>query len=86
MADTGSKCDDKCGCPYPCPGGPSCRCAAGELGAGPTTVRHSYCKCGDHCSCTPCECVRAAGGSATGGIGRAFCACRPGCDCEKCSA
>ncbi|URE04069.1 hypothetical protein MUK42_20212 [Musa troglodytarum] len=51
MADRG--CDDACGCAVPCPGDDACRCSSGR-----GEVRHSVCRCGDHCSCNPCTCGR----------------------------
>ncbi|KAF8013234.1 hypothetical protein BT93_I1178 [Corymbia citriodora subsp. variegata] len=74
-------CDDRCGCPSPCPGGTSCRCATSgaEAGGG---MGHKKCSCGDHCGCNPCSC-----GSATAatGTGRANCRCGPGCTCVTCA-
>ncbi|XAR59894.1 hypothetical protein NMG60_11015898 [Bertholletia excelsa] len=47
-------CDDKCGCPTPCPGGSVCRCYATTVKGGDVTVEHKRCSCGEHCGCNPC--------------------------------
>ncbi|KAF3793182.1 hypothetical protein EJ110_NYTH10102 [Nymphaea thermarum] len=48
---------------------------------GGSAIAHKFCKCGAHCSCTPCECLT----TSAGGVGRAFCTCGPGCTCDKCT-
>ncbi|XP_020554543.1 LOW QUALITY PROTEIN: metallothionein-like protein 4B [Sesamum indicum] len=49
MADmrgsVGAACDNRCGCPSPCPGGASCR----------TSTEHKQCRCGEHCTCSKTE-------------------------------
>ncbi|OMP03260.1 Plant EC metallothionein-like protein, family 15 [Corchorus capsularis] len=83
---TGVACDERCGCPSPCPGGISCRCASGDTS---DADGHRRCSCGDHCSCNPCSCGEAHEAAAAGtttGVGKAFCKCGDGCTCTLCSA
>ncbi|EOX98894.1 Plant EC metallothionein-like protein [Theobroma cacao] len=65
----GVACDERCGCPSPCPGGVACRCASGDTSE---VDGHRRCSCGEHCSCNPCSCTNAVAGT---GIGKAFCKC-----------
>lgn len=70
-------CNNSCGCPSPCPGGPSCSCtASGGEGT------HMKCPCGDHCGCNPCTCTK----TEVRGVGKAFCKCGSGCTCATCQA
>ncbi|KAI3441153.1 uncharacterized protein J3R85_002386 [Psidium guajava] len=48
-------CNDRCGCPHPCPGGASCRCTTSG-GDAEGRMDHKKCSCGDHCGCNPCSC------------------------------
>ncbi|KAK9944393.1 hypothetical protein M0R45_009964 [Rubus argutus] len=74
-------CNDRCGCPTPCPGGLSCRCATRTV---PGTVDdHKKCSCGEHCGCNPCTCAKSA---ATTGVGKAYCKCGDACTCVSCAA
>ncbi|EEF41472.1 metallothionein-like protein 4B [Ricinus communis] len=85
MADTrgGSiACNDRCGCPVPCPGGTACRCRISQA-AGGAGDAHSKCSCGEHCGCNPCTCPK---GLETVGVGRASCKCGPGCTCATCAS
>ncbi|XP_010531518.1 PREDICTED: metallothionein-like protein 4B [Tarenaya hassleriana] len=80
MADTGKEssgaaCNDRCGCPSPCPGGDSCRCKSSEEG-------HMMCPCGAHCGCNPCNCTK----TQVSGTGKAFCKCGDACSCATCAA
>ncbi|XP_021752958.1 metallothionein-like protein 4B [Chenopodium quinoa] len=70
-------CNDKCGCPSPCPGDDTCRCttSGGDMD-------HKICSCGEHCGCNPCACSKT---EATG-TGKASCKCGSGCTCSTCSA
>ncbi|KAH6811997.1 Plant EC metallothionein-like protein [Perilla frutescens var. frutescens] len=81
MRGSGVVCNDRCGCPSPCPGGMSCRCTSGG-GDAASTVDHKQCSCGEHCSCNPCTCSK----STTKGTGKAFCSCGAGCTCATCAA
>ncbi|KAG7570117.1 Plant EC metallothionein-like protein family 15 [Arabidopsis thaliana x Arabidopsis arenosa] len=61
MADTGkgssvTVCNDRCGCPSPCPGGKSCRCVMREASGG--DQGHMLCPCGEQCGCNPCNCPK----------------------------
>ncbi|KAI8533271.1 hypothetical protein RHMOL_Rhmol11G0284800 [Rhododendron molle] len=66
-------CDDRCGCPSPCPGGLACRCKYVCINAGVVLVQvvvyvmgrgdeenmeHKRCSCGEHCGCNPCTCSK----------------------------
>ncbi|XP_030552699.1 metallothionein-like protein 4B [Rhodamnia argentea] len=73
-------CDERCGCPYPCSGGASCRCATSG-GEAEGRMDHKKCPCGDHCGCNPCSC----GLVVAVGTGRANCRCGPGCTCITCA-
>ncbi|KAL0331866.1 UNVERIFIED_CONTAM: Metallothionein-like protein 4B [Sesamum calycinum] len=66
----GGACDNKCGCPSPCPGGVSCRCSMDD------TTEHKQCACGEHCGCNPCTCSK----TEVKGTGKAFCKCVVGWD------
>ncbi|XP_022897381.1 metallothionein-like protein 4B [Olea europaea var. sylvestris] len=72
-------CDDRCGCPSPCPGGTACRCVSAE---DVSSMEHKLCSCGEHCSCNICTCSK----SEVTATGRAFCKCGPGCTCTTCAA
>ncbi|KAL5562332.1 hypothetical protein UlMin_032079 [Ulmus minor] len=77
-------CDDRCGCPSPCPGGVSCRCNRGEERSSGGGEEHMKCSCGDHCGCNPCKC---ADGAATGdSAGKAYCKCGDACTCATCAS
>ncbi|KAI3447885.1 hypothetical protein Pfo_004550 [Paulownia fortunei] len=87
MADTrgrGVVCDDRCGCPSPCPGGIACRCSSSTgTGSGDDpTMEHKQCSCGEHCGCNPCTCSK----TEIRGTGKAFCSCGAGCTCPTCAA
>ncbi|KAI3736469.1 hypothetical protein L6452_16011 [Arctium lappa] len=69
-------CDEKCGCPSPCPGGATCRCRSGG------EVEHKTCPCGEHCGCNPCTCSKETVPSS----GKAACKCQSGCTCVTCSS
>ncbi|GKV19066.1 hypothetical protein SLEP1_g29366 [Rubroshorea leprosula] len=73
-------CDDRCGCPSPCPGGTACRCPTAEASAG--GVEHKKCSCGEHCSCNPCGCDK----TEVTGTGKVYCKCGPNCTCATCAA
>ncbi|CAH8372410.1 unnamed protein product [Eruca vesicaria subsp. sativa] len=86
MADIGkgtsvAGCNDRCGCPSPCPGGESCRCRMSAASAG--DQGHNMCPCGEHCDCNPCTCSKTQT-SAKGS--KAFCTCGEGCTCATCAA
>ncbi|KAJ4715835.1 EC metallothionein-like protein [Melia azedarach] len=78
VGTTAAVCNDTCGCPTPCPGGPACRCASR---AG-TEIEHKRCSCGEHCSCNPCTCTK----TEVVGTGKAFCRCGAACACPTCAA
>ncbi|KAJ4846643.1 Metallothionein-like protein 4B [Turnera subulata] len=83
MADTRggpAACNDRCGCPNPCPGGAACRCVSSGASTG---EEHSKCSCGEHCGCNPCTCPRSA---VTTGVGKGYCKCGDGCTCVKCNS
>ncbi|KAL5788996.1 hypothetical protein ACOSP7_005945 [Xanthoceras sorbifolium] len=71
-------CNDRCGCPSPCPGGLACRCASKEG----SEYEHKKCSCGEHCGCNPCECSKTEVASS----GKAGCTCGDGCTCTTCAA
>ncbi|KAI9181393.1 hypothetical protein LWI28_014598 [Acer negundo] len=74
-------CNDRCGCPSPCPGGLACRCASKE---GMSDYKHEKCSCGEHCGCNPCTCSKTEIGG-TGG--KVPCMCGVGCtSCTTCAA
>ncbi|KAJ8530335.1 hypothetical protein K7X08_037170 [Anisodus acutangulus] len=75
-------CNERCGCPSPCPGGVACRCASGTVG-GDARMEHKRCSCGEHCGCNPCTCPKSEGTTAAG---KANCKCCPGCNCPTCAA
>ncbi|KAK2984446.1 hypothetical protein RJ640_026933 [Escallonia rubra] len=81
MADRVSAvvCNDRCGCPSPCPGGLACRCRSG--GEEDPNMQHKECSCGEHCGCNPCTCPKTVTGT-----GRASCKCGAGCTCVTCAA
>ncbi|CAI9095964.1 OLC1v1032013C2 [Oldenlandia corymbosa var. corymbosa] len=88
MKPSGVICDSGCGCPVPCPGGVSCRCASGGMGGGAKSGEeqsgeHKKCTCGEHCGCNPCTCDQ---GSNISGTGKTHCKCGPGCTCVTCTA
>ncbi|PIA46728.1 hypothetical protein AQUCO_01500340v1 [Aquilegia coerulea] len=81
----GSGCNDRCGCPNPCPGGKSCRCETQTTsgGGGDTNMEHMRCSCGDHCGCNPCGCTK----TDVRGVGKAYCKCTAeGCNCVTCAS
>ncbi|CAA0823211.1 EC protein homolog 2 [Striga hermonthica] len=80
MRGSAAVCDDRCGCPSPCPGGTTCRCVSG--GEGVSSMEHKQCTCGEHCGCNPCTC----GKIESQGTGKAFCKCGAGCACPTCAA
>nr|XP_043621970.1 metallothionein-like protein 4B [Erigeron canadensis] len=85
MRGSGVICDERCGCPSPCPGGVQCRCKSGGMQtSGGATEEHKKCSCGQHCGCNPCTCSKATASS--GGVGKAFCKCDDGCACVTCSS
>ncbi|XP_015159382.1 metallothionein-like protein 4B [Solanum tuberosum] len=69
-------CNERCGCPSPCPGGISCRCASSDA-----SMEHKRCSCGEHCGCNPCTCPKSEAAT-----GKANCKCGPGCACPTCAA
>ncbi|CAK9153902.1 unnamed protein product [Ilex paraguariensis] len=76
MADTrgggGVVCNDRCGCPSPCPGGIACKCRSSETATGDDpNMQHRECSCGKHCGCNPCTCSK----SVVSGPGKDFCKC-----------
>ncbi|XP_027169179.1 metallothionein-like protein 4B [Coffea eugenioides] len=75
-------CNTGCGCPVPCPGGVSCRCATGRREDDPS-IEHKRCSCGEHCGCNPCACPK---GTNITGTGRGACQCGVGCNCVTCAA
>ncbi|KAJ7978703.1 EC metallothionein-like protein [Quillaja saponaria] len=75
-------CNDRCGCPSPCPGGSACRCTRRESTTSSGTD-HSTCSCGEHCGCNPCTCPKTVTST---GIGKTFCQCGEGCTCTTCAA
>ncbi|MCD7464013.1 Metallothionein-like protein 4B [Datura stramonium] len=83
MADvrgSSASCNERCGCPSPCPGGTVCRCSSGD----DANMEHKRCSCGEHCGCNPCGCPQSEG--ATAATGKANCKCGPGCTCTTCAA
>ncbi|XP_004290064.1 PREDICTED: EC protein homolog 1-like [Fragaria vesca subsp. vesca] len=74
-------CNDTCGCPTPCPGGLSCRCATRSDST--TAADHKKCSCGAHCGCNPCSCASKV---VTTGVGKAYCKCGDACNCVSCAA
>ncbi|XP_030461309.1 metallothionein-like protein 4B [Syzygium oleosum] len=85
MADrsgTTAGCNDRCGCPNPCPGRDACRCTSISKASGRDEA-HKRCTCGEHCGCNPCSCAKAW---AATGTGRLHCRCGNGCTCATCAA
>ncbi|KAK2665718.1 hypothetical protein Ddye_004292 [Dipteronia dyeriana] len=77
-------CNDRCGCPSPCPGGLACRCASME---GMSDYEHKKCSCGEHCGCNPCTCSKTeVTGTGTGTGGKVSCRCGDDCTCTTCAA
>ncbi|KAK9129221.1 hypothetical protein Sjap_009708 [Stephania japonica] len=79
-----TRCNDRCGCPVPCPGGTSC-CASREIassGGDDSSMEHMRCSCGEHCGCNPCMCEKVP----ASGVGRDFCKCSDSCACAACKA
>ncbi|KAF5751001.1 putative EC protein III [Tripterygium wilfordii] len=74
-------CNDRCGCPTPCPGGLGCGCRSSESTL--TGEEHRKCSCGEHCGCNPCTCGRNVELS---GTGKAVCRCGQGCSCDACAS
>ncbi|KAL7257279.1 hypothetical protein ACSBR1_003561 [Camellia fascicularis] len=74
-------CDDKCGCPSPCPGSSSCRCdsSRGTGGGDDTSMEDKRCLRGEHCGCNPCTCPKTVAAAAAG------CKCAEGCTCVTCA-
>ncbi|KAL8143689.1 hypothetical protein V2J09_016721 [Rumex salicifolius] len=85
MAETKMKaggvvCDEKCGCPSPCPGGTACKCTG--RGGEAAESEHKTCGgCGQHCGCNPCSCRKSV--SVTG---KASCKCGSACTCTSCAS
>ncbi|KAL9417378.1 hypothetical protein AB3S75_040374 [Citrus x aurantiifolia] len=71
-------CSDRCGCPTPCPGGTTCRCAS----KGGSEMEHKRCSCGEHCGCNPCTCTK----TDVAETGKAFCKCGTACACPTCNS
>lgn len=82
----GSVCNDRCGCPSPCPGGIACRCTSAS-GADDVVsdVEHRKCSCGEHCGCNPCTCSKSTDFPTTAAGKAFFCLCGDGCTCIRCS-
>ncbi|XP_059643713.1 metallothionein-like protein 4B [Cornus florida] len=75
-------CNDRCGCPSPCPGGIACRCTNSGVSSGGAGVEHKRCSCGDHCGCNPCTCTK----TEMTGTGKVLCKCGDGCTCVTCAS
>ncbi|KAL6848812.1 hypothetical protein ACP4OV_021395 [Aristida adscensionis] len=84
-------CDEKCGCPMPCPGGAACKCKLPPqqplppmkiIGSAASAAHgeDSTCRCGEHCECSPCMCGGAALPSRREDR-KASCASGPACTC-----
>ncbi|OMO59138.1 Plant EC metallothionein-like protein, family 15 [Corchorus olitorius] len=76
----GAGCNDRCGCPSPCPGGVACRCKGSETSG--AEAEHKRCSCGEHCGCNPCTCTK----DPAAGTGKLFCKCGSGCTCVTCTS
>ncbi|XVE66497.1 hypothetical protein DITRI_Ditri08aG0084200 [Diplodiscus trichospermus] len=74
-------CNDRCGCPSPCPGGLACRCSTSDV-VTTSGTDHKRCSCGEHCGCNPCTCSKAE----VAGTGKLFCKCGAGCTCVACAS
>ncbi|XP_044490005.1 metallothionein-like protein 4B [Mangifera indica] len=71
-------CNDRCGCPSPCPGGLACSCTGKEG----NECEHNRCLCGEHCGCNPCSRSK----TEVLGTEKAFCKCGTGSACPACAA
>nr|GMC88170.1 metallothionein-like protein 4B [Ipomoea batatas]GME01161.1 metallothionein-like protein 4B [Ipomoea batatas] len=83
MRGSSAICDERCGCPSPCPGGISCRCVSVSRASSGGEDEHKRCSCGEHCGCNPCNCPTSEGIT---GSGKAHCKCGDACNCVKCAS
>nr|GMD45700.1 metallothionein-like protein 4B [Ipomoea batatas]GME18882.1 metallothionein-like protein 4B [Ipomoea batatas] len=83
MRGSSGICDERCGCPSPCPGGISCRCVSVSRASSGGEDEHKRCSCGEHCGCNPCNCPTSEGIT---GSGKAHCKCGDACNCVKCAS